>query len=135
MLRFLKIFALIAATLGGLATFLFYAPKIVSDSIPYFVNAFLSPPPKQNEPPKSDPNRDDAQKGRQSYAQPIDDRFVLPAGVTTQEFTQCLSKSALVDGRDFTIREVSSVYRVLIPNIPGTAIASGYDDCWERLRR
>jgi hypothetical protein len=132
MLRFLKTFSLIAAALGGLATFLFYAPKIVSDSIPYFVGVFL---PTKKEPRDPSFDKGDVAKGSPPYVQPLDDRYVLPAGVTTQEFTQCLSKLALVDGRDFTIKEVSSVYRVLLPSNPSTAIASGYDDCRERLRR
>jgi hypothetical protein len=132
MLRFLRTVSLIAVALGGLATFLFHAPKIVSDSIPYFVGMF-----SHTKKDSRDPNADKALLGKSgaAHVQPLDDRYVLPAGVTTQEFTQCLSKRALVDGRDFTIKEVSSVYRVLLPINSSSAMAAGYDDCRERLRR
>jgi hypothetical protein len=67
--------------------------------------------------------------------QPIDDRYVLPAKVSTIAFAQCLSTHAIVDGRDYTIKEVSSVYRVLIPTLGGRPMSVGYDECRDRLTR
>lgn len=65
--------------------------------------------------------------------QPIDDRYVLPAKASTIDFAQCLSTYAIVDGRDYTIKEVSSVYRVLIPTLGGRSMSVGYDECRDRL--
>jgi hypothetical protein len=135
MLRFWKYLYLIAASLAGLATFLIYLPKITSETIPYLATLFFARTQYEN----SGGNRDNSDHRKEIKTQntqtDIDDRYVLPAGVTTTEFTQCLSTKALIDGRDFTIKEVSSVYRVLIPSKPDDAIATGYDECRDRLRR
>lgn len=135
MFRFWKYVSLVAASLAGLATFLFYIPKIASDTIPFFEELFRRAPPKQIGGP--DNGRNNGNRGgelREPQAI-LDDRYVLPAGVTKREFTQCLSTKALVDGRDFTIKEVSSVYRVIIPTIPRDVMATGYDECRDQLTR
>jgi hypothetical protein len=129
--RFLRTFSLLGAALGGIATFLVYLPQIVSDietlegplrlSQPSPSQSQIKPSPPSNPQPKA--------------SVVLDDRYVLPAAVTTTEFEQCLSTLALVDGRDFTIREVSSVYRVVIPTVSDSAMAWAYEECVERLRR
>jgi hypothetical protein len=136
-LRFWQYVSFIAASFAALATLLVYLPKIASDTIPYLATLFASTTPRQYENPGGDRANGDIRKDTKSpNAQPdLDDRYVLPAGVTTTEFTQCLSTKALVDGRDFTIKEVSSVYRVLIPTRHGNLIATAYDECRDRLRR
>jgi hypothetical protein len=130
MLRFWKLVSLVAATLAGLATFLVYLPKIASDTIPYLENVFWHSPPQPPQPPQP-PKPPPPPQPRAN----IDDKYVLPVGVTTREFTQCLSTLALVDGRDFTIKEVSTVYRVIVLTRANDLFAAGYDVCRQRLAR
>jgi hypothetical protein len=135
MFRFWRYVSLVAVSLAGLATFLFYVPKIVSDTIPFLEGIFRPATQKQISGTYNDGNNGN-KGGKPREPQAIlDDRYVLPAGVTTREFVQCLSTKALVDGRDFTVKEVSSVYRVLIPTRPDDVITTGYDECRDRLRR
>jgi hypothetical protein len=65
----------------------------------------------------------------------VPDKYVLPVGATTNEFTYCLKSRVLplIEGRDFRIEERSSLVRVLIPIAGEEIVSTGYEDCRSRF--
>lgn len=64
-----------------------------------------------------------------------EDKYVLPIGVSTNEFANCLKSRALplIEGRDFNIKERSSLVRILIPIAREDIVSTGYEDCRSRF--
>jgi hypothetical protein len=64
-----------------------------------------------------------------------DAKYIVPVGVDVVRFSNCLASSTnhLVEGRDFRVREFSSLVRVIVPLANEGAISESYETCRYKL--
>jgi len=64
-------------------------------------------------------------------------KYVLPVSISVDQFTRCLESRVhpLYDGRDFYIKEISSIIRIIVPISRDDELSAGYEDCRSRLAR
>ena len=131
MTQFWKMVSGVVVTLAALATILAYVPNIVTETVPFLIRLVAGNHTKPV--PRISPTQfpEPTQTPTQAI---IDDRYVLPVGVTTITFEQCLSKHTFVINRDYSIKELSSIYRVIVPFASPTTMAAAYVECIDQLK-
>jgi hypothetical protein len=129
MMRFWAAISGIVGTLAGLVTILTYVSN-AEIKAPY---PRPSPQPDHSSGPVDPGKTANPAPYKSPEQKSLDDRYALPIGETTISFEQCLSKRGFVLSRDFSVNEISPLYRFIIPLVPPDSMASAYEECREQF--